>query len=352
MTGQILIISRNYPPKIGGLETFSFHLIREFEKNHHVHKIVLSRHARHLMWFLPYCLIKALYIVLRDGVSLIHLCDGAMAPVGYLLKLVTHARVSANIHGLDITYPNPLYQTIVPWCAARLDRIVCVSRSTRSECVQREIPHRIICVIPNGIPAGENNLKWSECDARSHVERLAGCSLANKRILLTVGRLIRRKGVGWFVQQVMPKLDAGYHYIVAGDGPERPLLLDTIDRLNIEGRVSLLGRVSDEVKSQLYQVADIFIMPNVEIAGDVEGFGIVALEAGIHGVPVVASAIQGIQDAVIDGMTGYLVQEKNADEFLRCITDMSIDKKTVQSTVRSTYDWSIIYQRYRNELML
>jgi phosphatidylinositol alpha-1,6-mannosyltransferase len=89
-------------------------------------------------------------------------------------------------------------------------------------------------------------------------------------------------------------------------------------------------------------------MPNITVPGDVEGFGIVALEAGSCGLPVVASNIQGLRDAVINGKTGYLVEEGDVDGFVGRITDMNLDKDQIRKIVNSTFDWANIYKRYHD----
>jgi glycosyltransferase involved in cell wall biosynthesis len=96
----------------------------------------------------------------------------------------------------------------------------------------------------------------------------------------------------------------------------------------------------------LYNASDIFIMPNMTVPGDMEGFGIVALEAGSCGLPVIASNIEGIQDAVIDGKTGYLVREGDVEGFLRGIRDMNLKKADVRREVASRYNWKTISGEY------
>ena len=83
---------------------------------------------------------------------------------------------------------------------------------------------------------------------------------------------------------------------------------------------------------------------------DVKEFGIVALEAGSCGVPVVASNIQGLRDAVIDGKTGYLIKEGDVEGFLERIKMMNLTKEDIRSIVISTFDWAQIYKIYKNAL--
>lgn len=350
MKSRILFITRNYPPKVGGLEEYSYNLIREFGSRDTTHKITLSKSIKHLIWFLPYSFFKALYLIRKYSIQSVHLCDGLLSSVGLLLKLLTGAKVTVTIHGLDITYDNPFYQMFIPWCLSRLDGVVCVSHSTRDECVRRIILCPNCTVIPNGIRPDQLYLQQSKNELRRKLENLIGISLENKKILFTIGHLVKRKGVAWFVENVMPRLEGSYLYVVAGEGPERRTIQEIVDRNNLQDRVLLLGEVSDEVRKLIYNASDIFIMPNITVPGDVEGFGIVALEAGSCGLPVVASNIQGMRDAVIDGKTGCLVEEWDVDGFVGRITDMDLDKDQIRELINSTFDWAKIYQDYRTFL--
>jgi len=350
MKSRILFITRNYPPKVGGLEEYSYNLIREFESHEITYKITLSKSIKHLIWFFPYSFFRALYLIRKYSIQSVHLCDGLLSPVGLLLKLLTGSKVTVTIHGLDITYDNPFYQTFIPWCLSRLDGVVCVSHSTRDECVRRIIPCPNCTVIPNGIRPDQLYLQQPKNGLRRKLGNLIGLSLDNKKVLFTIGHLVKRKGVAWFVKNVMPRLEGSYLYVVAGEGPERRTVQEIVDRYNLQGRVLLLGEVSDEDRKVIYNASDIFIIPNITVPGDVEGFGIVALEAGSCGVPVVASNIQGLQDSVIHGKTGYLVEEEDVDGFVRRITDMNLKRDQIRELINSTFDWAKIYKDYRTFL--
>jgi len=348
MPFNLLFITRNYPPQVGGLENYSYNLINEFEKQESTRKIVFSKSKIHLIWFLPYCFFKALLLIRKYHIDALHLCDSFLSPLGLLLKFITGKNVTTTVHGLDITFPNRFYQAIIPICVSRLDMVICVSRSTRDECTKRGIPRHKCRVIPNGVTPSDFILSKSPGEVRRILENVIGIALLEKKILVTVGRLVKRKGVVWFVEHVMPRLDNAYIYIVAGDGPEYKYILEKINKHSLNHKVFLLGSVSDEKRNLLYNGSDIFILPNITVENDVEGFGIVAIEAGSCGLPVVASNIQGIRDAVLDGRTGYLVAEKDAESFINAISTMRLRKDQIKSTVTSTFAWPQVYEKYRN----
>jgi len=350
MQQKILFISRNYPPKTGGLENYSYSLIKEFEKSHDVYKLVLSHSNLHLIWFLPFCLLRAIYLILHHSIDYVHLCDGVLAPIGWMVKMLTGAKVSISIHGLDITFSNRLYQAVVPPCAGRLENIICVSRSTRAECLARGISEGRCRVIPNGVTPEEFDTPCDDGSLNEMLSQRLGISLEDQKILVTVGRLIPRKGVEWFVGDVMPRLKQNFIYLIVGEGPQKAAIEQTIRKHSLEQRVFLVGSVPNDLRNMILKAADIFVMPNIRIPGDMEGFGIVALEAGSTGLPVVASAIQGIRDAVIDGITGYLVPERDAGVFIEKIMAMDLNRESIRSVVTTRFNWQRISLRYADAL--
>jgi glycosyltransferase involved in cell wall biosynthesis len=349
---EILFISRNYPPQIGGLESYSYNLIKYVGEHHAVSKIVLGKPRKHLFWFMPYALLKAVQLVKKDRVLQIHLCDGFLSIIGVMFKSFLPVTLSVTIHGLDITFRNSLYQKIIPWCVARLDRVICVSRHAQKECIDRGVPSAKTRVIPNGINPADFHVPVSSSMCRAEAARRVCVSLEGKRVLLTVGRLVPRKGVAWFVKEVMPRLDDSHLYLIVGDGPDFERVSTLVRQCRQEGRVFMLGKVTKEIRNILLHASDIFIMPNVQIDGDVEGFGIAAIEAGCCGLPVIASNVQGLKDAVLHGKTGFLVEAGNTEAFLDGIRKMDLDRDAVRSLVVDTFDWERVCQRYEEALGL
>lgn len=135
--------------------------------------------------------------------------------------------------------------------------------------------------------------------------------------LLTVSRVVPRKGIDLVIKSLPALLEEwpGLQYVVIGDGPDRERLQNLTQQFDVVGTVRFLGRVSEAQLRQQYHQADVFVMPSREIveSGSVEGFGIVYLEAGACGLPVVAGRSGGAVEAVRDGETGFLVPPDDAD---------------------------------------
>ena len=192
--------------------------------------------------------------------------------------------------------------------------------------------------------------------ARQKVSKFVPGLQQKTKLLLTSGRLVERKGVDWFVANVMPQLAEKHPdvlLVVSGEGAWRPQVETAIEKNGMAGNVIMLGRTSDEQLKLLYNAADCFVMPNVSVPGDMEGFGRVLLEAALCKVPVVASGIEGIIDAVIDGKNGTLVQEREASEFIRVILEVVETPNLAQKQGKDArtytldhYGWPTIAEQY------
>jgi phosphatidyl-myo-inositol dimannoside synthase len=145
-------------------------------------------------------------------------------------------------------------------------------------------------------------------------------------VLATLGRLVRRKGSRWFVEAVLPLLPDHVHYIVAGSGPELEPIRKAARAAGVAARVHLLGAVDDELREAVLQGADVFVQPNIAVPGDMEGFGLVTIEAALRGTPVVAAALEGILDAVVDGETGILLPPQEAQAWADRIRALCTDR--------------------------
>jgi glycosyltransferase involved in cell wall biosynthesis len=304
--------------------------------------------------FLPYALARALWVLATRPVDLIHMGDLALAPMGCFLRFVSGRPVVVNAHGLDVLYPNRLYQAVIPACTGRLDHVICISEHTRQLCLERGIRAERTTVIPVGMESAASPLTLTQAE-QDHWSHRWGLEPRPWHRLLTVGRLVPRKGVRFLVSEVLPLLLAqrrDWIYLIVGDGPERAAIESILRDNGLAARVRLLGRVPDEEVHAAYAMADLFVMPNVPVAGDSEGFGLVTLEARAAGLPVVAARLEGIGDSFLSAEDGILVPPGDAQAFVAAINNLLEAELTMEARasrrrrVASVYDWEHVTQRY------
>jgi len=342
---KILILSRKYPPSIGGMQVFARDFIRRMESVYDVDRIVLGGRQLNLVWFLPYLFAASLARLAGQKYDLVWLCDGLLAPLGALFKKITGVKVGVTVHGLDVTYSRFSYQRFVPPAIRTLDKVVCVSANTMKECLERGVSREKCVVITNGVEQEDYAVSGSTASCLGNLYGFLGDDIGGKKMLISVGRLIRRKGIDWFASTVVPLLDDDHVYLVAGDGPEKRNILNAAERSGVSGRVRLLGKVSDDHLRLLYNYGHALVLPNQRIEGDPEGFGIVAIEAASCGLPVVANSVDGVSEAVLDGRTGWLVDYNDEHMFAEKVRDPGLDRGEVRAA-SGAFSWEEIIKRY------
>lgn len=346
---KILFISRAYPPVTGGIENQNYALSVWLKRSAEVTTIANHYGKKALPIFLPYVMLRALFSVSRYDVVL--LGDGVLGIVGFCIKLFYPKKVVVSIvHGLDLTYAKSFYQRLwVTRFLPALDGLIAVSRETHDAAIKKNISERKIVVIPNGV-APENLQKNA---TRKDLETLLGSDLTGKQVLLTTGRLAKRKGAEWFIRSVLPQLPSSVLYVLAGTGPEEENIRKAITQTNTTNQVKMLGRVSDTDRNTLFNTADIFVQPNISVAGDMEGFGIAVIEATACGRPVIASDLEGLKDAVCQNENGILVEAGDARAFKDAIASllsddaarMALGERALHYT-ETHFHWNIISRLY------
>jgi glycosyltransferase involved in cell wall biosynthesis len=306
-----------------------------------------------LFFVLPYFFLKSFWLLLTKRIDIIHAQDGVVSIVMFPLSMIFRKPLVVVIHGLDATYKSKLYQSLIKWSLSRADKIICISGAAKAEILKRGFDETKIQVIPLGIT---DDLHGDKSNAKELVRQFVPKFSGNQKIILTSGRLVERKGVDWFINNVLPgviKQQPETLLLVSGEGPWRERIQESIEQSTMDEYVVLLGRTSDEQLKNLYNGADCFVMPNVTVEGDMEGFGRVLLEAALCETPVVASGIEGIVDAIVDGKNGTLVQEGEAPEFIRVILEILENPKLAQEQGKQAraftldnYNWSTIAERY------
>ena len=334
---RILFVTRKHPPSVGGMQRLSHQLITHMRRRARVSAITWGGSQKLLPLFLIYALGRGISIG-GCGVDLVHVGDPIVSPIGWILKKIFRVPVVGTVHGLDVTYPNPVYQWLVPRLLRALDSVVCISHSTYRECLERGIPADICAIIPPGVTVP--SVRLDRDTARQWLEEVVERDLQGVAVLLTVGRLVPRKGVAWFVESVWPRVLRGggdVCYVVVGRGPDEERVRALMARPEVAGKSHMLGRVSEGDLARVYAAADLFVMANTRTPGDMEGFGLVALEAAAYGVPVLAADLEGIQDAVVSGKTGCLLQSGDADVWVEGVLKMLSDPTGLQKMSRLAY---------------
>ena len=147
-------------------------------------------------------------------------------------------------------------------------------------------------------------------------------------------------------------------YIIVGGGAFKKEIQRKVDNNNLNKNVLILGNVHEKMLKKLYNISELLLMPNIPVQGDIEGFGIVALEAGSCGRPVIASKIEGLTDSVKNGINGILVQPSNSMEYIQAISKLLDDdyqyrlsSLKIREYILNTYSWEKIALLYLEEFI-
>lgn len=273
---------------------------------------VSHRPAARLAEIILFCA-SAIGIARQTRPSAVHIGHLYLGLVGLVLKRLLGIPYVLYLHGGEMA-PYMRYAAIhavVRTIVKNAGRVVVNSDYTRRHFDALGIRHPQVDLLTMSVPIGQFRPDLDPGSARARY------GLNGSRVILTVGRLVERKGhdvvlrgLGRIRQAVGP-----VRYIVAGRGPEETRLRALARDLGCDDDVLFLGHVPDEELPLLYAASDVVVMPSRALADrdGIEGFGITFLEAAASGRPVVGGASGGVAEAVVDGVTGVLVPPTDAD---------------------------------------
>jgi phosphatidylinositol alpha-1,6-mannosyltransferase len=237
-----------------------------------------------------------------------------------------HARTAVYVHGLDLLAPSLVYQKIWVPTLRRFDQAIANSTNTAAIAHRLGVARGHVAVVHPGVNLPETENISATQEFRKKYQ------LKDRPVLLSVGRLTARKGLDLFIRCAFPLVKARYPdviLLVVGDeasdaltgsaAGSRATLQDLAVRLQMSDNVMFLRTLDDESLSSAYSAADVHVFPVRELPGDIEGFGMVAIEAAAHGLPTVAFSVGGIPDAVKHQRSGYLVEPGNHEQFAEYI---------------------------------
>lgn len=370
---KVLFVTRNFPPTTGGMERFLYHAYTEIARDHDTALVGPAGCAKFVSTgasvssvplfpiasFLVAAQFHAYRMAREHAPDLVVSGSSITAPAALFAARVAGAKSLCFVYGLDLVADNFFYRMSFIPMLRRFDQVLSISQNTTRLAEKVGIDSLKIGLLHPGVtlPAEGPQLDSSAFRKLADAE--------GRVILLSVGRLSKRKGMAEFIERSMPTLIAqrpDIKLVIIGAEPEKALrhargqtqrIQDAIKLNGLEQHVTMLGRVDDGMLSQAYASSTMLVFPVLDVPGDTEGFGMVAIEAAAHGLPTAAFAAGGVPDAVHNGVSGYLATPGNYPELsamiLRHLLHADNEKWRTQCIAfAKEFSWDSFGERFRS----
>lgn len=288
-------------------------------------------------------------MVRRERIEMIH-C-GRCLPEGLMarsLKAWRGTPYGCYVHGEEMNYASGSRELacLARWVLRGAAFLIANSRNTESILREQwDVPAERIQVLHPGvdterfIPAGRDPAER---------ERLGW---GDRPVILTVGRLQKRKGHDQMIRalQTVRRSIPNVLYAIVGDGEERAFLGELVTGKGLSDQVQFLGEVNDRGLVRCYQQCDLFVLPNRQVGQDIEGFGMVLVEAQACGKPVLAGASGGTAETMRIGQTGVVVDCEGPDRLAAAVIELFQDRERLarmgevgRKWVVERFDWTVL----------
>ena len=352
---NLALITQDFPPEIGGIETYATELAMRFSQQcEHFFVVAPDKRGTHRVdQSLPYPVYRVMAPnpFLGPGAMFEspllfrkHQTRNAFHTQWQTLPASVFAQMNGQVdnifvaaHARELLF-NPFYgisglqqwyEWYKRWMLARVDLFFPVSDYTAALLIKHGVNDERIKVVINGTDPD----KFYPKD--KHVSRKS-IGITAQKVLLTITRLVSRKGVDTTLKAFKSVLDTypDSCYLIVGDGAHKNQLQQLAEQLGIIDSVKFVGRVPHEQLIDYYNACDVFVMPSKTDIPNVEGFGIVFLEANACGKPVIGSYSGGIPSAVVNGKTGILVNEHDYQSLSQAIRRLFSDDELAEKMGR------------------
>jgi phosphatidylinositol alpha-1,6-mannosyltransferase len=368
---SVLLITRNLPPLRGGMERLVQHIAQSMADGYDLSVVgpegcaaflpkqiqVREVAYRPLPRFLLAAL-GAVWRITKRNPALVIAGSGLTAPLAWWAARRARGRFVIYLHGLDIIAPSAIYQHIWLPFIRRADLVLVNSRNTRRLAIERGVPQHAIEILHPG-----TELPGPDPEARRAFRATHG--LGDRPLLLSVGRLTPRKGLAEFICEALPAIlsrnpDA-LLLVIGADATdaarpavdsERARIVRSAEKAGASAALRMLPPCDDTTLSAAYRAADVHVFPVLDLPGDVEGFGMVAIEAAAHGLPTVAFDAGGVPDAVVEGVSGSLAEAGNYSLFATLVHQWLVTRSQPQvrdqcSESASAFGWDRFAEKLR-----
>ena len=356
--GRTLVITNDFPPRPGGIQTFGYEIVRRFDPESvtvltsnwegaaefdAAHDFKIVRANTQTLVPSKSTLSMAREIVVAENIT--RVLFGAAAPLGLLAAPLRKLGVT-NIVGMTQGHETGWAMTPGTRQALRkigndTDYLTYISEYTHKKIAKALSPSaaaRMRRIVP-----GVDSTEFSPDNLRSGNQLRTDLGWIDRPVIVCVSRLMARKGQDELIRAlpIIQHTVANASLIIVGDGPYRKDLERLVKKLGLENFVHLTGKVSQTELSKWYAAGDIFAMPcRTRMGGwDVEGLGIVFLEGSATGLPVIVGDSGGAVDAVIDGETGFLVDGTNTAEIAGRIAYLFANPDVAQKMGEAGRNW-------------
>lgn len=321
-----VLATLEYPPQVGGVASFCAQLVKALPKESL--RVVTNEHNELLSKFIwPHWFkaMRTLYTEVKKTQAR-GIIVAQVLPLGtaaLVVRMFTQIPVYIMVHGLDVLRPQQSWKKklLLKCVLHSAQGVIANSRYTSKLVEHLGIYPKKIMVLPLGphiqpTPDMQLDQTWLHSIGIQPEDT----------VLLSAARLVRRKGIDQVIQvmsEVTKRFPQPVKLVIAGDGPDKHRLEQLSDASGVRESMLFTGKVSDEQLKQLFARSYCFVLPTrEEPGGDVEGFGIVFLEANAFGKPVIGGKSGGVPDAVIDGLNGYLIEPNSLRMLLKAILSL------------------------------
>ena len=357
-----LIVTRTFPPELGGMQSLMWGLSKELSKNFMI-KVFADFHENYKSFDQkasfsiervggPKILRKFRKAYLINEFTKDNRVDGIIADHWKSLELIkSDKKRYCLIHGKEINHPkgSSLNKRVIK-VLNNVEKVIANSQYTKNLAISNGVNHDKITVINPGVnPVNEINKKSLE-----KVESLLKIKTPR---LITVSRFDKRKNHEKIIM-ALRNLKQQYPdiiYICIGYGDEEKNLKKLVQELDLSSQVMFFRDISDELKNSLLAKSDIFVMPSIIHKKSVEGFGISYVEAAQYGVPSLGGKDGGASDAIDHEKTGLICDGNNLDEIYSSLSSMIENKKYLEfgknaKDYVSKFEWEKVLEKYKKIL--
>lgn len=356
--GNTLVITNDFPPRPGGIQTFGYELVRRFEPAQvsvltsnwdgaaefdAAQKFMTVRAKTKTLLPDKRTLAMAREIIVANNVT--RVLFGAAAPLGLLAPSLRKLGVK-NIVGM--TQGHEVGWAMTPGMKQALrkigddtDHLTYISAYTHKK-ISRALSPQAASKMRRIVP-GVDAQEFSPANSIAGFELRSKIGWSQRPVIVCVSRLMTRKGQDQLIQALPQVIRAVpmASLIVVGDGPYRKHLEKITDDLGLRDNVHFTGKVDQAQLSNWYAAGDVFAMPcrTRRVGWDVEGLGIVYLEGSATGLPVIVGNSGGAVDAVLDGETGFLVNGNNIGEIRDRLIELFTNPDLAKSMGAAGRNW-------------